>query len=337
MARTLKEKQPNERRSAAVAVLDHHFDIHVNCGEWCRRKSLTKEQQKATKRYYRSNSTDSSLYEHLGKVMERFITDERLEELAHGMDTNANESFNNTVSWLAPKNKVYCGTRSLWNGVCIAIGITSIGFQPFFVRLFKKLGIAMTTNILYYLQTKEKYRAARLHKLMTRQQKKQRNKRKFNKLKADTLIAKKERARRDGIYKRGYALNSEGDIIPAPAKKKRQSKKGNYQCTHPFCLQMGHATTKSKKCLANPQRLLREGLVAECAAVVALAGGSVPEAEAIPSAAGIGATNDDADDLDAHDALPLVDSDSSRDIFHEAGTWSEDEDGNVVNSEFGVL
>ena len=73
------------------------------------------------------------------------------------MDTNCNESFNNTVAWLAPKNKVYCGSRSLWNQIAIAIGIMSIGLVEFYERLFHKLGIAMTPNMItHFLTIKEK-------------------------------------------------------------------------------------------------------------------------------------------------------------------------------------
>jgi hypothetical protein len=39
MARTLKDRPQEEFLDAAHSVLDHHFDIHDNCGDWCKRKS----------------------------------------------------------------------------------------------------------------------------------------------------------------------------------------------------------------------------------------------------------------------------------------------------------
>jgi hypothetical protein len=65
--------------------------------------------------YFRWKTKDAKLYVKLQEILERFITPERLKEVAHGMDTQCNESFNNMFSWLAPKNKVYCGTQSLRN------------------------------------------------------------------------------------------------------------------------------------------------------------------------------------------------------------------------------
>ena len=79
------------------------------------------EQRKQSKRYYRrmKNEDDQKLYSKLQGILAKYIAFERLCDISHGMDTNPNEAFNNTVSWLAPKNRVLCGTHSLWNRVCI--------------------------------------------------------------------------------------------------------------------------------------------------------------------------------------------------------------------------
>jgi hypothetical protein len=83
---------------------------------------------------------------------------DRLKEVAQGMDTQVNESFNNTASWLAPKNNVYCGTTSLTNRIAVGVGIVSLGLLEYFKRLYKALGIAMTPNVLHFLQVKDKQR-----------------------------------------------------------------------------------------------------------------------------------------------------------------------------------
>jgi hypothetical protein len=127
MARTLKNRPKSEFVTAGLAVIDHHFDDHQYCGPWCPRKRLTPAQRLASKRYYRCKTKDAKLYAVLCAKVGRFISLERLKEIAHGMDTQVNESFNNTVSWMAPKNKVYCGSCSLSNWLCIAVGINSIG------------------------------------------------------------------------------------------------------------------------------------------------------------------------------------------------------------------
>lgn len=114
------------------------------------------EQQQACKRFYRCKTKDGTLYNILSEKISRFITLERLKEVAHGMDTQVNESFNNTASWFAPKNKVYCGSRSLSNRISLAVGINTLGLLQYFKRLYKKLGIVITPNVLHFLQVKEK-------------------------------------------------------------------------------------------------------------------------------------------------------------------------------------
>jgi hypothetical protein len=56
---------------------------------------------------------DAKLYAVLSEKLARFITQERLSEMAHPLDTNMNEAFNNICTWFAPKNKVFAGTQAL--------------------------------------------------------------------------------------------------------------------------------------------------------------------------------------------------------------------------------
>ena len=46
-----------------------------------------------------------------------------LDEVAHGYDTNCNESMNNLTAWIAPKNKCYSGMGSLRTRVACAVAI----------------------------------------------------------------------------------------------------------------------------------------------------------------------------------------------------------------------
>lgn len=78
-------------------------------------------------RHCHCETKDAKLCAKPHSIIARFITLESLKEVAHGMDTCANESFNNTIAWLAPKNKVHCGSNSLKNCISIAIGITALG------------------------------------------------------------------------------------------------------------------------------------------------------------------------------------------------------------------
>ena len=98
---------------------------------------------------------DKLLYDELTKLVSRFITLEALLEVAHNMDTLVNESLNNTIAWVAPKNKIYCGTISLSIRIAIAVGITSVGPLQFFTDLFRVLGINMTPDVAHWLQVRD--------------------------------------------------------------------------------------------------------------------------------------------------------------------------------------
>lgn len=284
---------------------------------------MTEQERLGSKKYYRDKEKDKELYVRLEEMLAKYITEEKLQDIAHGMDTNANESFNNTASWVAPKNKVYCGSRSLWNRISIAICIVSLGPEEFYQRLFKSMGIKITPNVLHYLSVKETQRSTRLEKIKTADKKMKRNKRKFDRLQEYTLVAKKERLVRAGKYRRGMNLDVTAEeelALPVRVKKEK------VVCPHPFCGLTGHKTTKSKKCKANPERLMIEGTSAACAAACAAATAAVAAAAAgnivptmMPAA---------QRDLDQHEAVPL-DDDSSIDMYEEAHTWSEDEEGNI--------
>jgi hypothetical protein len=80
--------------TAGKAVLRHHFDCHDYCGLWCKRKGLSEEERNLPQhsRFYRSMTKDLSLlYEKLSPIFDRFITFDRLKEVAHGKDTQCNE------------------------------------------------------------------------------------------------------------------------------------------------------------------------------------------------------------------------------------------------------
>jgi hypothetical protein len=250
MIRALPAMKEEDYFAAGKAVLEHHFDNHKYCGAWCAQMKLTEAQRLAKAHYYRDKTLDAKLYDKLNGIVERFITVDRLAEVAHGMDTQVNESFNNTISWFAPKNKVYCGTSSLTNRIGMAIGINSLGLDVFFTRLFKTFGIDMTPNVRHFMQVKERKRLRRLLKIKERETKKLRMKRKFEQYANDVIIAKLERSKRDGSYAAGQHMKDidddeeEDPDNPAPRKKRSH---GPVVCPH--CGKKGHKTTKSSRCL----------------------------------------------------------------------------------------
>jgi hypothetical protein len=242
MIRQLPTMHESQYEAAGKAVLEHHFDNHSYCGPWCPRKRNGNHQG-----FYRSKSKDSALYEKLKDIVARFVTVDRLKEVAHGMDTQVNESFNNTFSWLAPKNKIYCGSQSLKNRLCIGIGINGLGMEEYFRRLFKKLGIVMTANVAHFLKVKGTKRINRLDKLKLPEKKRNRLKDKTEKLRKDTAVAIKERSKRDGTYKKAQGMADDSEEEKTDDVNRRPRITGAKVCRS--CGKKGHLTVRSKHCL----------------------------------------------------------------------------------------
>ena len=331
MARSLPKMREDQYCQAAKAVLEHHFDNHQYCADWCRRKLLTPEAAAASQRYYRCKTKDGDLYQALASIVDKYITFNRLKEIAHGMDTNANESINNIISYFAPKNRVYCATRLLQTRIGIAIGIISLGFRPYFQRLFKELGIAMPSSVLHYLEVRDNHRIKCLLKATKASTKKIRMQRKFELLKKDEEDAKQQRDKRDGTYKSGGHMAIEGgfDGIEQETSSKPSSTAKKRVC--PFCGLAGHVTTRSKKCKKHP---------ANVATSTAPVPAAAPASPIITKSAPIQQKMvglDPSDDIDAHDALPFdtelpgMDCEAE-DEFHDCGTWSKDVDSFFITN-----
>jgi hypothetical protein len=258
MIRCLKDLPETHYCTAGMAVLEHHFDNHEHCGGWCRRKSMTAAQKKESIRYYRCKTKDAKLYKILSDKLERFIAFDRLKEVAHGMDTQVNESFNNTASWFAPKNKVYCGTSSLTNRISMALGINTLGLLEYYKRLFRKLGIVMTRNVFHHFMMKDRTRNGRLEKLKTKEKKKERLKSRHEALKKDEATARQEKRKREGTYKSG--INMQGvdgytqDEIDEANRSSTSNKRRKPVAICPHCGMKGHATKRSTKCLQHTGR-----------------------------------------------------------------------------------
>jgi hypothetical protein len=335
MARTLQRRPQCEYVLAAAAVLEHHFDKHDQCGPWCRRKNETAEQRRTSGRYYRNKETDPQLYKILLKTIQRFVTLDKLIEMAHGLDTNMNEAFNQICTWFLPKNKVFAGSGSLENRIAFAVGINSVGIDVFFTMLFAKLGIAVTDNVAHFLQHKERRRATRLAGIRTKTAKLNKNKKKYMKLAANTVIAKREKAKREGAYRTGMNMEDDEDmegVVQRPPAKKRKSIATLF-CE--FCGKKGHATKRSGKCTAAADSVrkynkLDGSLLSDDAEVLVL-----PEPANVPGVASLqhlllaaGHESNDADDQDCYDMLRPDDVllDSDEDEFHDTTTWSDNDD-----------
>jgi hypothetical protein len=320
-ARALPKMKETDYCAAATAVLEHHFDNHQHCGDWCKRRLLSAEA-KNSKRFYRCKKKDAMLYKHLSDIVAKYTTStlETLKEIAHGVDTNANESINNTISYFAPKNRVYCATVLLHNRVAMATGIISLGFHDYFQRLLKTLGITITDNVTHDLKYGKKRRQYRLNQATKSNTKKLRTRWKYEVLKLDEQKAIRQRDKREDTYQSGGNLLPGGFDGIEEDNRKRPARKTTTTKNCPHCGLKGHVTTKSKYCLKSPKNVNQTPTKSMNIVETTIESASNTEPDVEPS-----------DDIDAYDSVPfdaeLPSMNVEQDEFHDCGTWSEDEDG----------
>ena len=246
--RTLSTKTEDEYVSAGKAVVEHHFDNHTFCGDFCKRKLLSNEEREASNKIYRSKEKNKKLYVFLTSTVARFISFSALKEVAHGSDTQVNESLNNFVAWLAPKNKTYSGSMSLSNRISVALGINSVGTLVYFGRLFAKLGIAVAPDVRHYLTKQQRTRAYRIQQYKKKEVKKVRNLKLHQRLReySEKLIIKKEG--KGAVYQPGIGMDG-GYQAAAPAVAVAAAStisNSNDKCQ--ACGEAGHKRRTNKKC-----------------------------------------------------------------------------------------
>lgn len=292
MARSLPEKDETEYVNCGRAVLKHHFDNHDYCGCWCRRKLMTLTERRATAgttqqeekqqdeeeplpKFYRCKTKDKELYDYLYGVTARFVTFEALKEVAHGGDTQVNESLNNTISWVAPKNKTYSASKSLLNRICIAVGIHCLGTFEYFDRLLNRLGIDMPEDTKYSLEQKSNTRNLKIARTKLNEYKKRRMAKHFENLAAHAKVARYERSTREGVsYQSGMGMgggyteeeltaatattsDDDGDKKPA-AKKPKLGRAGRPMLCN-ACKGTDHCRISSRKCKNHEEYLKAKG------------------------------------------------------------------------------
>jgi len=235
-----------EWETRACCVLDHHFDCHTNCGDFCLRKKelLEKTPEENKKKFYRCKTKDCKLYEALHDIVSGFVTMKRLEEVGHGMDTQPNEALNNTIAWKAPKGKTYCGSSSLENRISMAVSTHLIGPEEYFKRLYGLMGMQVRPGTAHYLRLQAKKLETKRGKQKKVDVKRRRNEKNFEKLK-EQLAKQIQDIKRGNEYRSGVAMevtNNTGLCAPVTVKACR-------------CTATDHLRTSSSKCPWNKKNI----------------------------------------------------------------------------------
>jgi hypothetical protein len=244
MVKQLKECPQEEWVERGQAVLEHHFENHVHCdSSWCHRKQRSsadlETDRKKTGKYYRCKERDKNEYQLLKAVIDKYITMERLKEVAHGFSTQMNESMNNSIAWLAQKNKTLSGTCSLAVRIHLAVGITLVGYEQYIAQLCERMGIELTNGTAHHLRALWKAKDCHSTKQKKLSTKRQRQEGKRAKLEQEIQAAEKKR-RKEGYYKPGEGFN---ECVPIIDPKVRLCRAG--------CGGTDHLTSQSRKCSLN--------------------------------------------------------------------------------------
>jgi hypothetical protein len=254
-------------KAALEAVLEHHFNNHLLCGDWCRVKTLKGKELEEAKLQYRCKEKNNKFYLQVKELFESFY--ELLEEMLHGWDTNIVEGMNQFFTKFLPKNRTYAMTIENKVRLYLAISIDSIGYTEVYRRIAEKSGLTYCNvhqSMNHQLDKTKSYRRTyrKLPKTKVRRMQSQ-----YKKI-VEGRAALAKANRKELVYQPGYV----GPFRPKendPTKKKtgltKQGanksivNKDNVVCQH--CGRTGHSRTNSAHCLKNKKFLEQTGALAD--------------------------------------------------------------------------
>jgi hypothetical protein len=150
-----------EFQTAVLAVLEHHFNNHQYCGDWCQASKVAgAEEVSAAGLRFRCKERNKELYLVLKKHHEEFMEESKLRQLFHRYDTNTVEGFNKFLTKFLPKDRTYCQTIENQARTMLAVSLQSIGYRQFYQRVFALTGMNLEedgiTNIFLRSEDSEK-------------------------------------------------------------------------------------------------------------------------------------------------------------------------------------
>ena len=128
------------------AVIEHHFNNHEHCDDWCAMKNADTTQKALGELKYRCKKANPKMYEDLCLILKKFTDTDKLKDCHHGHSSQKNESMNRLISRYVPKDRTYCQSSSLSGRVCLAVGVDSVGVEKYYERLFHKMKIPFASN-----------------------------------------------------------------------------------------------------------------------------------------------------------------------------------------------
>jgi hypothetical protein len=108
-------------REKSKAVVEHHFNNHTHCGDWCAMKNADATKAAIGELKHRCKKENKKMHEDISQIMDRFTETEKLKECHHGCSSQKNESMNRVISRHVPKDRTFCQSMSLHSRTCMAV------------------------------------------------------------------------------------------------------------------------------------------------------------------------------------------------------------------------
>ena len=140
---------------AAKAPLNHTFNNHQFCGDWCQAVKAQKENKVYhNPRGWHSRETEKGkkLYQQIQAVTKKYGSKFYVLQSLHRFDTQTNESLNQTQAYLTPKCKVFHSSKSFHYRHAINVGCHNMGFDRFWTTLFDEIGLPQTKLLRLFVQ-----------------------------------------------------------------------------------------------------------------------------------------------------------------------------------------
>jgi hypothetical protein len=130
------------------AVFYHHFNIHDDCGPWCRSLKYKDNPEELKKLHYRSTVEHAELYAQLLEIFETYCSDVALKDVHHLWHTNKCESMNAFITKSVNKVKHLCRTIVGKARTYLAVGLDSVGYEYYYRTLFELLHLDYDEDIM---------------------------------------------------------------------------------------------------------------------------------------------------------------------------------------------
>lgn len=133
-------------------VILHHFNDHHMCGEWCKYRNDPITPEEAKQRQNRFRQKDGELWKHVNVIFSELTTRDKMAQCFHCFSCQKNESLNNNMAFLAPKNKTFSLTHSLLDRAHFLVIVDTWGHEKGITKILELLGASVETAARYHLR-----------------------------------------------------------------------------------------------------------------------------------------------------------------------------------------